>query len=121
MKELIEKLVFEALGEASMCWSETQKGIFDSNKATEIGNRLTQAIQALSQSEWVSVEDRLPKNNVGVLVFIPIEDNHITSGMYDYDNKWVLLDDYRLIEDDKQITHWMPLPQQPKLNNHENN
>ena len=73
-----------------------------------------QAIQALSQSEWINVEDRLPKNNVGVLVFIPIEDNHITSGMYDYDNKWVLLDDYRLIEDDKQITHWMPLPQQPQ-------
>lgn len=50
--------------------------------------------------------------NVGVLVFIPGEDNHITSGMWDIDNKWVLLDEYRV--PDCEVTHWMPLPGLPE-------
>lgn len=54
MKEL-EKLVYQALGEASMCWSQVPKGIFQSNKAVEIGEKLIKAIQALSQSEGESV------------------------------------------------------------------
>ncbi len=32
--------VFEALGEVSMCWSETPKGVFDSTNAERIGNKL---------------------------------------------------------------------------------
>ncbi len=40
-----EKLVMEALGEASMCWSETPKGVFDSTKAREIGERLLAALK----------------------------------------------------------------------------
>lgn len=32
--------IYEALGEASMCWNETPKGVFDSTKAKEIGDRL---------------------------------------------------------------------------------
>jgi hypothetical protein len=32
--------VFEALGAASMCWSETPKGIFDSSEALRIGNEV---------------------------------------------------------------------------------
>lgn len=44
-RKLIEQKVFEALGEASMCWSETPKGVFDSSNATEIGNRLIKEIE----------------------------------------------------------------------------
>lgn len=40
-KELIET----AIGEASMCWSETPKGIFDVEKAKEIGERLLENIK----------------------------------------------------------------------------
>lgn len=43
-KPTIEENVFTALGEASMCWSETPKGVFDSNKAVEIGNVLVDKI-----------------------------------------------------------------------------
>ena len=39
MSDTSEK-IFQALGEASMCWSETPKGVFDSNKAKEIGEKL---------------------------------------------------------------------------------
>lgn len=53
-----------------------------------------------------------PEYNVGVLVFIPGEDNHITSGMWDISKKWVLLDEYRTPE--CEVTHWMPLPAFPE-------
>lgn len=39
-----ETAIFEALGEASMCWSETPKGIFDSNNAERIGNELIEIL-----------------------------------------------------------------------------
>jgi flagellar basal body L-ring protein FlgH len=47
MKKL-ETLVFEALGEASMCWSETPKGVFQDSKAKDIGDKLIDTIQALT-------------------------------------------------------------------------
>ena len=35
-----EDVVFQGLGEASVCWSETPKGVFDSTKAKEIGETI---------------------------------------------------------------------------------
>lgn len=35
-----EELIFTALGEASMCWSETPSGVFDSTRAQQIGEKL---------------------------------------------------------------------------------
>lgn len=61
---------------------------------------------------WVKSSDRKPEHNVGVLVFIPGEDNHITSGMWDISNQWVLLDEYRTPEE--EVTHWMLLPAFPE-------
>jgi hypothetical protein len=63
------------------------------------------------ERQWKSAEIK-PEHNVGVLVFIPGEDNHITSGMWDISNKWVLLDEYRTPEE--EVTHWMPLPAFPE-------
>lgn len=60
---------------------------------------------------WVKA-DQKPEYNVGVLVFIPGEDNHITSGMWDISNEWVLLDEYRT--PDEEVTHWMALPAIPE-------
>lgn len=45
MERLTTK-VFESLGAASMCWSETPKGEFDSSKAREIGDALMNEIRA---------------------------------------------------------------------------
>lgn len=59
---------------------------------------------------WVKADVK-PEYNIGVLVFIPDEDYHITSGMWDIDNKWVLLDEYRV--PDCKVTHWMELPPFP--------
>ena len=40
----VESAVFQALGAASMCWSETPKGIFDSTRAKEIGDKLLELL-----------------------------------------------------------------------------
>src|SRR6266704_3949009 len=41
----LEEMVFQALGEVSMCWSETPKGVFDSDHAKEVGERLVADIK----------------------------------------------------------------------------
>lgn len=35
-----EELIMQAIGEASMCWSEIPKGVFDSKHAKQIGEKL---------------------------------------------------------------------------------
>jgi len=40
------ELIMTAIGKASMCWSETPKGIFDSTRAEQIGKKLLQDIKA---------------------------------------------------------------------------
>lgn len=40
----VESAVFQALGAASMCWSETPTGVFDSTKAKEIGEALLEKL-----------------------------------------------------------------------------
>lgn len=41
-----EELIMTALGEASMCWSETPSGVFDSTKAAQIGKKLLADIKS---------------------------------------------------------------------------
>jgi len=36
----INKIVGEGIGEASMCWSETPKGVFDSERASKITDKI---------------------------------------------------------------------------------
>lgn len=66
---------------------------------------------AKAEHQWILTKDRMPDHNVAVLVFIPEEDDHITSGMWDISNEWTLLDDYRSTKG--EVTHWMPLPNIP--------
>lgn len=61
---------------------------------------------------WYVADITKPPFNVGVMVFIPEEDNHQTSGMYDHDSTWVLLDEYRVPT--SKVTHWRHLFEIPK-------
>ena len=63
--------------------------------------------------EWISVKDRLPITNVGVLVYTPRLKN-IFEVFYKLDGKWEIFS-YRggeILND--EVTHWMPLPEPPK-------
>lgn len=65
----------------------------------------------LQSNGWIKSSERMPDFNVGVLVFIPEEDHHITAGMWDVSEKWVLLDEYRIPQ--SEVTYWMPMPEEP--------
>ena len=63
--------------------------------------------------EWISVEDRLPENDQWVLCFMKdkcfgtfsvFQWNYI-DWQWNDGNEWF---------DEKEVTHWMPLPQPPK-------
>lgn len=56
---------------------------------------------------WISVKDRMPEKNISVIVFIPEEDHHVTTGMWDVSKKWVLLDEYRVPQ--SEVTYWQPM------------
>jgi hypothetical protein len=64
-----------------------------------------------TKEDWISSKERLPDFNRSVLVFIPEEDNHITVGMWDVSQKWVLLDEYRVPR--SEVTHWAECPPEP--------
>lgn len=64
------------------------------------------------KTQWIKSSKRKPEYNVSVMVFIPEEDEHITAGMWDISNKWVLLDEYRVPLSD--VTYWSEMIEKPK-------
>ena len=58
------------------------------------------------QSEWISVEERLPEDSARVLVY---GENGIVCATH-FKGDWWLSNRY-----EGQITHWMPLPEAPKI------
>lgn len=83
---------------------------------------LTEKVSQLeaAQPKWISVEDRLPEDNLNVLVYA-IGDNEnsviamtgYTHKMYGYNIEgWRSPWQYFFYE--YKITHWMPLPEPPK-------
>lgn len=76
------------------------------------------ALKSLQQSEWVSVEDRLPELKQGVLVCL---NNGFITVAYlietESHRKWQIFGDLDtfLVDYKDKVTHWMPLPEQPKL------
>lgn len=61
---------------------------------------------------WIKSSEELPPENVSVLVFIPEEDNHCTTGMWDVSKKWVLLDEYRVPK--SEVTYWAEMVELPE-------
>ncbi len=57
----LESKVGEALGEASMCWSETPKGVFESNKALAVANNLISFIENLLEQERQRMSDEIQR------------------------------------------------------------
>lgn len=98
------------------------EGFYFSEAAVNKWN--TRAIEQASQQQWIPVSERLPDDSKRVLVSIVCQ-----SGMEDSDplikTAWFDLDDECWLEDMPpfgkveafdtwKITHWMPLPNDPK-------
>ena len=100
------------LVEVQMCDIPDQKEIFIDEYKNGYWVNHRQFVNKYSEIEgWIPSKIK-PPHNLGVLVFIPDEDNHKTSGMWDVSESWVLLDEYRTPE--KKITHWAMMPEDPE-------
>ena len=60
------------------------------------------------KQEWISVDERLPEKNVRVLVYIKSNRSYTR---FDTDR----LDDRGFVRWFNDVTHWMPLPEAPKM------
>lgn len=65
------------------------------------------------KTEWISVEERLPKKDVRVLVYIKSDRGYTE---IDTDR----LDKFGFIRWGKDVTHWMPLPEAPRKEDEKN-
>jgi hypothetical protein len=73
---------------------------------------MTKPIKTPEETRWIKSSERLPDENVAVLVFIPEEDNHCTTGMWDVSQEWVLLDEYRVPK--SEVTYWAEMVDLPE-------
>jgi len=74
---------------------------------------ITKALENyFKQSEWISVEERLPEHLEKVLVYDEMG-NMNTAIFLHYDNGNV--DWCTSVRLNRQVTHWMPLPEAPKM------
>lgn len=62
------------------------------------------------KQEWISVEDRLPEDYNKYLLFL--DNGRIAIGWYHGDAMQFVEDGIVMIE---TVTHWMPLPEAPKM------
>jgi hypothetical protein len=65
MENLIKQKLGEVIGEASMCWSETPKGIFDSTRASKLVDDLWFIYEgAVKQTEENTKKEIYRRKNV---------------------------------------------------------
>ena len=89
--------------------------------AIEWKKKLTDALHGYrKQSEWISVEERLPDKKeydwVLVNVLLTSENYYGVPQIAELRNgKWWGYDDFPLSEVGCKVTHWMPLPEVPKM------
>ena len=61
--------------------------------------------ELLKEREWISVKDRLPKENIWVLVYSKQGSYMNLKVDYIHDGRWF---------NSLLVTHWMPLPEPPE-------
>lgn len=97
----------------------------------EAGNMAIKALEDLvkeeKKSRWIPVTEQLPDRNKSVLVRCAnttIQGGHVTHiGSCDSERIWFLKtqpDTLSFPFRDWKVTHWMPLPEPPKEEHHEN-
>ncbi|TCB71612.1 DUF551 domain-containing protein [Acinetobacter sp. ANC 4216] len=101
-----DKLEYIEYDEALGCYIEKQDGLPTGVAAWVNGAfyGFEQAAKAQAVPEWISVKDRLPKNNILVLAMSQTVSNIFN--VYDV----MALDEF----EEADVTHWMPLPDAPQ-------
>ena len=72
-----------------------------------MGRPIDEVINLIRRSDWISVEERLPKRTGKYLVFTYNRRLYIGDFIDHYCDGNPQFDDYK-------VTHWMPLPEPPK-------
>ena len=108
---------------AEGCWTTEEmqyaayRGYFAGYKAAE--NHFRDATEMVGP-QWISVKDRLPEEDVAVLVYGEVLNDppdiigvrRRYNGDQEWKHTWESEDGFIYSEDD--VTHWMPLPAPPK-------
>jgi hypothetical protein len=81
----------------------------------KVGVKLYAEPPARNCSEWISVEDKLPKSNKPVLVhYKTLMANSVISVGLNFDGHGIFRQLVGGLEI-QEVTHWMPLPERPEL------
>jgi len=96
--------------------SDSCEHILDMSKMVDVNSCSCKGIL----NNWISVKDRLPKEDVAVLVYGQVLNDppdvigvrRRYNGDQDWKHTWESEDGFIYREDD--VTHWMPLPEPPK-------
>lgn len=91
------------------------------NQNYEAFNIISALVGEVEKGGWISVNDRLPKGDLHVLTFS--DDARVRSMSYDphykyfstYSDVWILSHVGYEPSDAFKVTHWMPLPESPKV------
>jgi len=115
MDELIKMLRTCAERDSCIGWKEACPYLgteMCDNKAEKAAD----AIEELSKPRWIPVEERLPETGVDVLVMFPhnmaVASRDMGEWVVNSGDGWCT--DVNLSDDEKEPTHWMPLPEPPK-------
>jgi len=89
-------------------------------KALDEITRLQSRVQELeAEQRWIPVSERLPVEDDYYSVAFRLPNNQYVTDIYYYlsatEHKWFIRNDaYRIATFFDRVTHWRPLPQQPK-------
>lgn len=94
--------------------SEAADAIESTSKAYQM---MAEAYEAeVTKPKWIPVTERLPETGVDVLVMFPqnmaVASRDMGEWVVNSGDGWCT--DVNLSDDEKEPTHWMPLPQPPK-------
>lgn len=109
MKERIEKIAQDVCGNCSrgVCILDGKKCDLKCT-SREVAEKIYNA--GYSKQEWISVDERLPETRETILYF---NGEWVDACYFDGDN-FMTLDTYESSIVDN-VTHWMPLPEPPKM------
>ena len=126
-KEQLEREKQEAIMSAdlAMCHTEFATGVGEIYTDYDTTAQKMFAIGYRKQSEWISVEERLPEDVYGkdrtkITVLVCSESGRVSTASRQRQFKfnstkleWEKLDTFAW-SNSKRVTHWMPLPEAPK-------